>query len=433
MLLRAGIYGISNPGVISIPVSGGSAAVMGVNYLLHDDFTDTRAAGSVNGTPATPGPGTRWCIDPNNYETVGGGALTWDSGVANASHNDPGHQLNDTITSQAGTINVIKFNLGASGRRVLMGYKGTADLVSGVQFGGTRVFGYVYNTNILNRRVTGVTWDQQIGSVSLNTDYCLYFVLRRDATNHLGAHIYLKGGLYTNPTLLYSCIGTATDASLKSAITTVSGVPAGGTFDFQRVPETLWLPTPLAYATFASWGTTEGYAGEDGIGDGGGGLTWVNQVGTVTASGGSAIASVISGGRAIATVDVSEADALVSALLTKGTTGCGIVLRYTDTSNYIYAWHDGTNAYLVKRVAGVETTSITSAKAYLAGKNILCIGNGSDFWLHYNDNFCNQATISDAGVQSGTKVGIIFFDTDSTIDNFYAYKAVETGLTKYGN
>ena len=35
----------------------------GLVYDLRDDFTDTLAAGSVNGTPATPGPGTRAVTD----------------------------------------------------------------------------------------------------------------------------------------------------------------------------------------------------------------------------------------------------------------------------------------------------------------------------------------------------------------------------------
>lgn len=417
---------------MTLPLTGAGAST-GLAWLLRDEFTDTRAAGSVNGTAATPGPGTRWCVDPNSYETVGSGVLDWNSSGVNASHNDPGHQFNDTITSQAGLIYVAKFNLGASGRRIMFGFKQTADLVNGVQLGGTRIYAYVYSSNVINRRITGLTWDQQIGTASLSADYCLYVVLRRDGSGHLGAHQYIKGGLYSVPTLMYSSIGTATDASLKIAMTTVSGVPVANTFDGWGIPEDLWLPTPLAYATFADWSDTEGYAGEGGLGAGGGGLTWTNRVGTVTATGGSAKASALSVDRAIATVDASEADALVSALLTKGTTGCGIVLRYTDASNYVYAWHDGTNAYLVKVIAGVETTVITTAQAYVAGRNILCIGNGTDFWLHYDDYYCNEATIANAGVQSGTEIGLIFFDTDSTIDNFYAYPAQEPGLTKYSN
>ena len=55
-----------------------SAAMGGcsVTYLLRDEFTDTLAAGLVNGTSATPGPGTRTVVD------MDGDALSIGSGVA---------------------------------------------------------------------------------------------------------------------------------------------------------------------------------------------------------------------------------------------------------------------------------------------------------------------------------------------------------------
>lgn len=43
----------------------------GKPYLLRDEFTDTLAAGSVDGTPAVPGPGTRSVTDTGNNISVG--------------------------------------------------------------------------------------------------------------------------------------------------------------------------------------------------------------------------------------------------------------------------------------------------------------------------------------------------------------------------
>lgn len=49
----------------------------GVTYLIRDEFTDTRAAGAVDGTAATPGPGVRNGADPDNKLSVSDGALSW--------------------------------------------------------------------------------------------------------------------------------------------------------------------------------------------------------------------------------------------------------------------------------------------------------------------------------------------------------------------
>ena len=56
-------------------------------YLLRDDFTDTRAAGAVDNTPAVPGAATRDVNDTGEDLTTGSGYLDFAQG-ANA-WNDP--------------------------------------------------------------------------------------------------------------------------------------------------------------------------------------------------------------------------------------------------------------------------------------------------------------------------------------------------------
>lgn len=55
-----------------------------IHYLLRDDFTDTRAAGSVNGTPATPGPGTR--VEAGDANVIDSGAYAWAQWVSNQNY-----------------------------------------------------------------------------------------------------------------------------------------------------------------------------------------------------------------------------------------------------------------------------------------------------------------------------------------------------------
>src|SRR3990172_2961409 len=54
----------------------------GVRWLLKDDFNDTVAAGSVNGTLATPTGGARTGVDTNSKISVGSGVLNFATGEA---------------------------------------------------------------------------------------------------------------------------------------------------------------------------------------------------------------------------------------------------------------------------------------------------------------------------------------------------------------
>jgi hypothetical protein len=63
----------------------------GEQYLLRDDFSDTLAAGSVNGTLAVPGPGTRAVVtDTESKVSLSGGKLVFAGGKAAPAYGDPG-------------------------------------------------------------------------------------------------------------------------------------------------------------------------------------------------------------------------------------------------------------------------------------------------------------------------------------------------------
>jgi hypothetical protein len=53
-----------------------------VAYLLNDEFTTARGAGSVNGTNAEPGPGVRTVVDSNGKISTIGGVLNFATGAA---------------------------------------------------------------------------------------------------------------------------------------------------------------------------------------------------------------------------------------------------------------------------------------------------------------------------------------------------------------
>ncbi|MBM3136394.1 MAG: hypothetical protein FJZ89_14160, partial [Chloroflexi bacterium] len=58
-------------------------------YLLRDNFDDVLAAGSVNGTYAVPGPGTRTVTDAESKLSLSGGVLSISGGKAAPAYGDP--------------------------------------------------------------------------------------------------------------------------------------------------------------------------------------------------------------------------------------------------------------------------------------------------------------------------------------------------------
>ena len=168
-----------------------------------------------------------------------------------------------------------------------------------------------------------------------------------------------------------------------------------------------------------------------GSGPGGSGLAWTTQAGTIVTDGHIAKATALSGGRAIATVSLNTPDVVLSRIpFVKGTIGCGIVLRYQDADNYVYVWYDGTNCNLVKRVAGAETTVLGRRPPGVnwppATHTIGAVASGTN-WVHFFDNTNVRLDPSEGAysvineLQRPTKVGIICFDTDSTVNGFLGY------------
>lgn len=121
-----------------------------------------------------------------------------------------------------------------------------------------------------------------IASTSSTVLYNTYLVLRGS-----GAFAFIKGGVFTNPTLLFS--DTTLDSSAKYVVLS-NGRAANCFFGPILVPKTLWLPQPIASDSFVrangALGVTDGNGTQEK--NGGAGLTW-NAPGWVI-SGNTAIA-----------------------------------------------------------------------------------------------------------------------------------------------
>lgn len=83
-----------------------------------------------------------------------------------------------------------------------------------------------------------------VNSISTSTNYNIAVVLRSS-----GTYYFIKGGVFTNWTLLWQGTTNNTATLYPSVIARTTSV---FTADNIKIPTNLWLPTPLAYDTFGT-------------------------------------------------------------------------------------------------------------------------------------------------------------------------------------
>lgn len=372
-------------------------------YLINDTFTTDRAAGAVNGTNAEPGPGRRTVFDTNGSLSLAGGNLTLVAGGVGVADPDLRYSA---IDRAAGRVLVAAAIHTASGIEIGWDASGSGNVSDGIR---------VVTTTLAIRAGLAAT---TVGAVVAGTAY-QYAIVQRGATGHL---YFIKGGAFSNWTLIWvSGVGSSQVPNVVNLTATTAG-----TLDYIRVPAQRWLPAPLlsdGFSTFAvsaptatdGLGHAEGVAGD--LGSGGNGLWPYTQVGTWQASGGVASASVLSGGVALAYQDVGALDLIATVKITWVGGTAGLMVR-GDANNHVRAVHNGTNAQLVKVVAGVPTTLLDVVATYVAGAEIRLIVQGTAFRLFYNNvAIGSEQTIADAALNTDGYVGLRTTDTGNTFDD----------------
>lgn len=383
-----------------------SGVIVPVIYLLKDQFTTTLAAGSVNGTAAEPGPGTRTVVDTQSKLSIASGHIAISGGKATPAYGDPllYYASQARAAGRALMADVTPYTAGDDG--AFVGWHLGSSFTSGASIKG--VIYFQNGGTILSYNGSAAP---TIGAWVTATAYAVAIIIKST-----GYYILVKGGIYTNYTLLW----------MDTTITTDPVTPVCDVYSIQidldnfRIPDSLYLPPCAAYDTFTrangALGTSE-TAGPDGQAVTG--RAWTDQIGTWEIASNKADPSALSGAIGIATVNAGVADVLVDAAITQTLLKSGIVVRYVDSSNYIAAYYDGTNAKLDKVVAGSTTSVISAAKTYAAGAVLRVICQGTSFSLFYNGaQVGSTSTISDAGLQSGTLHGLYSTGLGNTMDNF---------------
>jgi len=379
----------------------------GAKYLLRDTFDDARAAGAVNGTLATDGKNTRTVVDTNSKISTTNGVLDFATGAVNL----------DGVWYES---------LARGAGKVLQTQLTLADATSVSRVGwATAMSGAITDRLTFSVGTLYVQASGEASGVALGTYAADTFDIAV-AMRAAGFFWLLKGGTYATWTLMrVTSAGTAAGIPVlqTGSGTTIFTVPE------ISIPSTLWLPTPLLSDGFGSAGAltvSDGLGHAEGIAGGlgaGGVATWTAQIGTWANAAGVCAAATLVGGIAIATAPTGQADVLHSAEVTRSAGDVGIVVRYVDADNYIYAIHDGTNAQLIKRVATAETTLINAAAAYAAGAMLQVITDGTSVDLFYNNKKIGTTqTIADGALQTSTAHGLYTDNTGNTFDDAVCYK-----------
>lgn len=376
----------------------------GLTYLVKDEFTTDLGTGSVHLTGPTPGPGgPRTVIDVESKLSISSGKQSVSGGKATPVLGDPGLWY-PSLPRAPGRIALYDFTVSTFGFGPQMGWDSS-------QTGSISCNGIYPSTSVALRVFEGGGDSAVAAAYVVGTNYKIVVVLRA-----AGAMYFVKGGAFTNWTLIW----TSTTNSTAAVFACMVNHSSVYTNDFIRVPATLWLPVPTASDGFASsFGTTDGlgHAEATGVGSGGSGITWTQQVGTWTVSSAKAAAASLSGGNAFATVPGVTADVLCDIKVTRSAGVAGLVLRWGDSSNYIIAYHDGTNAKLDQVVAGVPVNKISAAATYSAGAVLRVDLTGTNGRLYYNSVLVGSTT-SISALLTGTAHGVYSTDTGNQQDDF---------------
>ena len=376
-----------------------------IKYLLRDDFLDDRAAGSLLGTPADPGPGTRVGQDTGSKMSTSGEKLIIAGRQANY---DPKIAL-DAVTREAGRLMVAHVKLSNTGNRYQMGWA--------VNTGAGQVEMGVMSVGVELRTPT----NQRIATVAATRDYYLAFVLKA-----AGAYVFIKE-ITGSPAWVFSWMSDANStATLYSIIGVKNAWGAGNNeSDLLRVPLDIWLPIPLIYDLFTGDnGTSLDAHGSDTAGPDSqpvGSLTGVEQ----SADWDIQTNRANPDGAGLHTWELGKANIFFFLKVNGGTAGGpGMVMRYTDMDNYWYLQADRANNRLeIHEVnATVDTVRANAAVAindstdyiisgYCHGQEIRCFIGGLNMIVY------GSATLN----QGATKHGLFSDNSDCKFDNLLVF------------
>jgi len=255
------------------------------SFVFRDEFSTARDAGAVHNSAAEPGSGVRTVVDTENKLSIANGALTFSGGKATPAWADPMYRTATEWTRAAGLTVIGDITLGNATTWTAIGWRNTGGSgpLNGFQFNSTG--------GILPLTTTAPGATNPIVGTYTGITYTVA-VPQRAA----GAYFFIKGGAFTNWTLMWVDNGATTNQTPMHVAVNNYNQPSSSSF--LRIPSTLWLPSPLISDSFATtFGTSDGagHAESTGLGSGGSGKVWSNAGSTWSVSSAKAINTPVAG------------------------------------------------------------------------------------------------------------------------------------------
>jgi len=387
--------------VSRVPVLMGGGSV---EYLFDAEFGKDAAA--PIGSPFVCDAGSATVTDTGNRLSVAGGSLVVASGAG--AWGEP-RFVGPAFPRAAATVAVARV-VPTSGIEHV-GWV-SADTATGVGTAGFHVNGA---TDL--RTVNGSLGSSTIligAGLSAGTAYNLAVVQR--AT---GAWYLVRGGIYAAWTLVY----VRDDACLTggTALPAVHNYSGAFSVDCLSVPLDLWAPAAAANDGFG--GTRTGLGTTDGLGasdvPGGAGVAWGTPVtATFGVSGGLAVTTVLPSTPGIAPIDAGTPDVFLQVNTTRAGGAVGVVVRFSDASNYTRVASDGANMTVVQRIAGVDQAAVLTQACGATGQlRVAVYGTKIRVWFA-NAALGGETTIA---AQTGTQVGLYTTSIANTWDALSVY------------
>ena len=376
--------------------------------FILDRFITDRAAGLVNNTSAEPGPGTRMIVDTDSKISIASGQLRIDT-THKQSLSDPSIYYQQPIERVAGKMLFFRMTVGSGVANVNISLCSDTTTVW-YDIGGLVLNNYTPSSSLYfgsGASPIVVDWNLDPGVEHI---FCMVL-------GNIGGYLFRlidSKWEFVMHTIFCGC------SSPLYVVVNVYDSDNTTYFDDIQIAQTLWLPTPCAYDSFqrsdGNLGSTENNGPDDQPITP---LSWNVQAGSVQISSNAAKATSLSGGKAIATVNVNNSNVIVVSRI-KTSVG-GIIVRYSDINNYWYAKWDGDYIKLIKRVGGVESTVINLDWPWPPDDDyeIGIVADGEHWVLYYGGNWIDEAWDSD--LINNTKVGMYFINTSSSLYCFEAW------------
>lgn len=205
---------------IGIGLLGGAAPLV---YLLRDEFTTDDSAPVDSPRTAEPGPGTLTFTQTDGQMSISSGALAFPAQASPGFGDQRFHAA--SIGRAAGRALLARINI-TSGSQVAIEFANSganwatlAEIQDGLSL-------YFYSGSSLDLLISGGVNNGALGSWATSTTYDVAIVLRGT-----GGFIFIKGGLFTNWTLLFVVLNGTTSSNMSPAFWNYN---AAGTLEFFR-------------------------------------------------------------------------------------------------------------------------------------------------------------------------------------------------------